>query len=78
MLSRLLNLFRADFIGQTMIAFSSAGARNKTVWDRIARFIVGLVFTVPKKDDFMADSLIDDDLGFDVEALRRYQRGDGS
>ncbi|MEP3276409.1 MAG: hypothetical protein ABJN26_09900 [Stappiaceae bacterium] len=75
MLFRLLNIFRAGVIGKIMIMLADAGARNRTIFERIARFIVGRVFTVPKQDDFMADAYVDNDEGFDLEELRRYQSG---
>lgn len=78
MLFRLLNVIRVDAIGRIMITLACAGARNKTASERLARVIVGLVFTVPAKDNFMADKMVDDDRGFDLEALRRYQRGKGT
>jgi len=76
MLFRLLNAWRADLVGKLMIALAHRGARNRTVFDRIARFVLGRVFVVPKQDDFMADEFIDNDTGYDLEALRRYQRGE--
>ncbi|MEQ8792333.1 MAG: hypothetical protein RIK00_05270 [Algiphilus sp.] len=76
MLFRLLNAWRADLVGKLMIALAHRGARNRTVFDRIARSIVSQVFVVPKKDDFMADEFIDNDTGYDLEELRRYQRGE--
>ena len=72
---KLLNIIRADFVGKTMIFLADHGARNQTLFDRVARFIVSLVFTVPKHDDFMADDYVDNDTGYDVEELRRYQSG---
>jgi len=75
MLFRLLNVLRADFVGKTMIFLADAGARNRTPFDRVARVILSLVFTVPKQDDFMADDYVDNDEGYDLEELRRYQSG---
>ena len=76
MLFRLLNIFRQDFVGKTMIILADAGARNRTPFDKVARVIVSMVFTVPKHDDFMADDFVDNDEGFDLDELRRYQRGE--
>jgi len=72
---RLLNILRADFIGKTMIFLAESGARNRTLFDRVARVILTLVFAVPKHDDFMADDFVDNDSGYDLEELRRYQSG---
>jgi hypothetical protein len=75
MMSRLLNVFRWGFVGQIMVFFVDRGARNRTLFDRFARVVVGWVFLVPKKDDFMADDLVDNDQGYDLAELRRYQSG---
>ena len=75
MLFRLLNVFRAEFVGKTMIFLADAGARNRTPFDKVARVILKMVFIVPKSDDFMADDYVDNDQGYDLEELRRYQRG---
>ena len=75
MLFRMLNVLRHGWIGKLMIFLVDAAARNRTPFERIARVIVGMVFTVPKKDDFMADEYVDNDQGYDVEELRRYQQG---
>ena len=76
MLFKLLNIFRFPWIGKTMIFLADQGAKNKTPFQKVARFIVVKVFTVPKHDDFMADDYVDNDMGFDVEELRAYQRGE--
>ena len=76
MLFKLLNVFRFGWIGKLMIFLVDAGARNGTVFEKIARVIVNLVFFMPKKDDFMADEYIDNDMGYDLEELRRFQRGE--
>lgn len=73
MLSKLLNAIPGDFIGKLLIYAASAGARNRTLLDKVLRFVVGTFFAVPKNDDFMADPLIDNDQGFDVEELRKYR-----
>ena len=74
MMSRLLNVFRWGLIGKIMVIFVDCGARNRTWFDRFARVIVGWVFLVPKNDNFMADAYVDNDQGYDLEELRRYQR----
>ncbi len=72
---RLLNFLRAEFVGKTMIFLAEAGARNRSPFDRVARFILHLVFAVPKHDDFMADDYVDNDEGYDLDELKRYQSG---
>lgn len=76
MLFRLLNVFRAEWIGRLMTFLVDASARNRTPFEKLSRFIVNEVFRLPKQDDFMADSYVDNDEGFDLEELRRYQRGE--
>lgn len=76
MLFKLPNIFRFPWIGQTMIFLADAGARNRTPFEKVARVIVDKVFTVPRHDDFMADKFVDEDVGFDLEELRRYQKGE--
>ncbi len=76
MLFRLLNVFRFPWVGKLMIFLVDAGARGKTPFEKSARFIVDKVFTVPKHDNFMADDYVDNDQGYDLEELRRYQRGE--
>ena len=73
MLSRALNFFRFEIIGKLMITLASAGSRNRSPFEKLSRFLVGKVFSVPKRADFMADPLIDADQGFDVEEIRRYR-----
>lgn len=76
MLFKLLNMVRFPWIGQLMIFLADAGGRNRTPFEKLSRFIVAKVFTVPKSDDFMADDFVDNDEGYDLEELRRYQRGE--
>ena len=76
MLFRLLNVFRFQWVGKLMIFLVDASARGKTPFEKVARVIVDRVFTVPKHDNFMADDYVDNDQGYDLEELRRYQRGE--
>lgn len=76
MLFKLLNIFRFGWIGKVMIFLVSKAALNRTPFQKVARFIVDKVFTVPKNDDFMADDFVDNDQGFDLDELRRYQKGE--
>lgn len=76
MLFKLLNVFRFGWIGKLMIFLVEQAALNRTPFQKVARVIVDKVFTVPKHDDFMADDFVDNDQGFDLEELRRYQKGE--
>lgn len=73
MLFRLLNVFRFPWIGRLMFYLAGQSARNKSAFQKLSRFIVTRVFAVPKHDDFMADDFVDNDKGFDLEELRRFQ-----
>lgn len=73
MLFRLLNIPRFPWIGRLMIYLAGQSAQNRTPFQKLARFIVTRVFTVPKHDDFMADDFVANDKGFDLEELRKFQ-----
>ena len=51
-------------------------SRNRTLIDKICRWMIERALKTDPKDDFMRDPLIDNDPGFDPEDLDRYQRGD--
>lgn len=73
MLFRLLNVTRADIVGKLMTMLVQASSRNRTMGERVARVIVSRVFAVPRQDNFMADEFVDNDMGYDLAELRRYQ-----
>lgn len=73
MLSKLINAVPGGFVGRLMITLANAGARNRTPFERVSRYLVSKVFVVPKEDDFMADPLVDNDMGFDVDEIRAYR-----
>ena len=50
--------------------------RNKTLSDKICRFLVNRATAVKPEDDFLRDPLIDNDRGFDPDELDRFQRGE--
>ncbi|WP_420011667.1 hypothetical protein [Tateyamaria sp.] len=76
MLFKLLNIFRFAWIGKVMIFLVDQGAKNKNPFQKFARLIVRGVFWIPRNDNFMADDFVDNDKGFDLEELRRYQQGE--
>jgi hypothetical protein len=64
---------RAAQIGVWMVTKSS---RNKSLSDKLCRFLVNRSTAVKPEDDFMRDPLIDNDRGFDPDELERFQRGE--
>tara|TARA_R110002049_G_scaffold63757_1_gene169194 strand:- start:4263 stop:4499 length:237 start_codon:yes stop_codon:yes gene_type:complete len=58
----------------TLLAGKSS--RNKTLSDKICRFLVKRATAVKPEDDFLRDPLIDNDQGFDPGELDRFQRGE--
>tara|TARA_R110001599_G_C12265496_1_gene660818 strand:- start:263 stop:511 length:249 start_codon:yes stop_codon:yes gene_type:complete len=60
------------------IAIWMAGrsSRNKTLLDRICRWLVVKETTLPPEQDFLRDEFVDNDQGFDPDELDRYQRGE--
>lgn len=55
---------------------ASKGSRNKTISDKICRFILSKATAMKPEEDFMRDEFIDNDLGFDPDELDRFQRGE--
>ena len=51
-------------------------SRNKSLLDKVCRWLVVRETTPPPEDDFMRDDFVDSDQGFDPEELDRYQRGE--
>lgn len=51
-------------------------SRNKSLSDKICRFLVTRATAVKPEDDFLRDPLIDNDQGFDPDELDRFQRGE--
>ncbi|CAA0121196.1 Uncharacterised protein [Halioglobus japonicus] len=60
-----------------LAAFLAArSSRNKSLSDKICRYLVNRATAVKPEDDFMRDPLIDNDMGFDPDELDRFQRGE--
>lgn len=51
-------------------------SRNKSLIDKICRFIVTKASTPKPEDDFLRDEFVDNDEGFDPDELDRFQRGE--
>ena len=56
----------------------AAASRDQGIVDRLCRMLATRLLTLPPEDDFMRDTWIDNDTGFDPDELDRYQRGDSS
>lgn len=58
-----------------MVWMAGKSSRNKSLLDKVCRFLVKRATRVKPEDDFMRDPLIDNDPGFDADELDRFQRG---
>ena len=58
------------------IWMAGRSSRNKSLLDKVCRWMVVRETTVPPENDFLRDELIDNDEGFDPDELDRYQRGE--
>ena len=54
----------------------SKSARNRSLSDKLCRFLVNRSTAVKPEDDFMRDPLVDNDRGFDPDELDCFQRGE--
>ncbi len=61
-----------------MAYLAGKSAKNRSLSDRICRFLVNRATAVKPEDDFMRDLLIDNDMGFEPDELDRFQRGETS
>lgn len=59
-----------------MVWMAGKSSRNKSLSDRMCRFLVKRATAVKPEDDFLRDPLIDNDQGFDPDELDRFQRGE--
>lgn len=59
-----------------MVWMAGKSSRNKSLSDKICRFLVTRATAVKPEDDFLRDPLIDNDQGFDPDELDRFQRGE--
>lgn len=58
------------------IWMAKKGSRNKTISDKICRFILDKATRMKPEEDFMRDEFVDNDVGFDPVELERFQRGE--
>jgi hypothetical protein len=59
-----------------MIWMAKRSSYNKTLVDKICRWLVNRATKLPPESDFLRDPLIDNDQGFDPDELEKYQRGE--
>ena len=77
MAARERDIKRGERSARLTTFLAGKSSRNKTLSDRICRFLVNRATAVKPEDDFLRDSLIDNDQGFDPDELDRFQRGEG-
>jgi hypothetical protein len=58
------------------IWMAGRSSRNKTLVDKVCRWLVVKETTLPPEHDFLRDEYVDNDQGFDPDELDRYQRGE--
>ena len=58
------------------IWMAGRSSRNKSVLDKICRFLVNQATAVKPENDFLRDPLVDNDEGFDPDELDQFQRGE--
>ena len=69
-------LRRQERSAQLTIWMAERSSRNKSLLDKLCRWVVVRKTAVPLEQDFLRDELIDNDQGFDPDELDRYQRGE--
>ena len=77
MAARERDIIRLERSARLTTILAGKSSRNKTLSDRICRFLVNRATAVKPEDDFLRDPLIDNDQGFDPDELDRFQRGEG-
>lgn len=70
------DLKKQERSAKLMIWMAGKSSRNKSLSDKVCRFLVMRATYVAPEDDFLRDPLIDNDEGFDPDYLERYQRGE--
>ena len=67
---------KADRAAQLGVWTATKSSRNRSLTDKLCRFLVSRSMAVKPEDDFMRDPIIDNDVGFDPDELERFQRGE--
>ncbi len=55
---------------------ATRASRNTGLMDRICRVLLSRIFKLDPDNDFMRDDMIENDPGYSVEELERYERGE--
>lgn len=58
------------------IWMATRSSRNKSFIDKACRCFINRATKLKAEDDFMRDSFVDNDMGFDPGELERFQRGE--
>ena len=58
------------------IWMAGKSSRNRSLSDKVCRFLVNRATAVKPENDFLRDPLIDNDQGYDPDELDRFQRGE--
>ena len=69
---------KIERVARLMIWMATKSSRNHSVTDKLCRLILNKATTSSPKDDFMRDSFVDNDKGFDPDELERFQRGENN
>lgn len=67
---------KAERTAKLAIWMAGRSSRNKSLIDKICRFLVTRATAVKPEYDFLRDPLIDNNMGFDPDELDRLQRGE--
>ncbi|MGI9355670.1 MAG: hypothetical protein ACR2PF_10990 [Rhizobiaceae bacterium] len=66
---------KQEKLAKLQIWMAGKSSRNKSLSDKVCRFLVSRASAVKPEDDFLRDPLIDEDQGFDPDELDRFQYG---
>jgi len=70
------SLRRQERSAKLAIWMAGRSSRNKSLLDKLCRWMVVRETSIAPEHDFLRDKLIDNDTGFDPDELDRYQKGE--
>ena len=70
------DLRRRERSAKVTLWLADHASRNRSLLDRVCRKVLARATRKQADQDFMRDTLIDNDTGFDPDELDRYQRGE--
>ena len=70
------SLRRQERSAKLAIWMAGRSSRNKSLLDKLCRWMVARETAIAPEHDFLRDELIDNDTGFDPDELDRYQQGE--